>query len=151
MKKPSLHQKMTEIIMNAFKAAAAAEAEAEAEARTKGLPIIVVCGNDETICHGYVGDANQHMQGDAALAFVIAACRVIDNSGLAIPTIDSNFTAWNGGKHYKCGGKVGGEKWGFGAGLVVCHDRHVPVEIEELCWEAAGAGRKARDTELENA
>jgi len=116
--------------------------------RRKGLKMettIHVCGNDETICDGYTDDRTAAWRAEIAAEFVRAACRIIDDSGLAMSEVASNFHDWHGGRHYRTGNQVAGRPWGYSGGLVVCHERDVPDAIRKLCDEAQAAGDVARD------
>ena len=111
----------------------------------ESTPKIYVCGNDETICDGYTDERTEAWESEIAAAYYQAACRVIDDSGLADSEIAANFTDWRGGLHYCCGKLVAGKPWGYSVGLICCHDRDVPQELRDLIDAAEDAGSKARD------
>lgn len=111
---------------------------------------IIVCSNDETICDGYTDDRSDAWAKEIGTVFVQAAAKVIDDARFSGRDVelacDSSFREWHGGRHYKCGGRVGAvPAWGYSAGLVVCHAQDPPHWVAELCEAAAQAGADARD------
>lgn len=108
---------------------------------------LVICGDTESICDGYTDDRTSAWREEIAREFVGAAGRVIDDAATGGADVDyrvdSFFANWHGGKHTMF--RVCGEPWGYTAGLVVCHAKHTPHAIADLCEAAYKAGAAARD------
>lgn len=110
---------------------------------------IIICSNEETICEGYSGEDTAAWDADISAAYVSAAAKVVCDAAVDGKDVDHDtegfFAHWNGGKHTKAGAVIGGKKYGYSAGWVVCHSVDPPEWVKDLCDEAAQSGADARD------
>lgn len=108
------------------------EHEHDCEHETQPKPVLWVCGNEETVLDGtyfsnpYCGLFDGAAAASAAHA---AACRVIDDSGIAEARNSPYFHDWHGGRFYDhryCAG------WIF-------YGREASPDIVALAWAAEAA------------
>ena len=103
-----------------------------------------VCSNTETLADGVV-DLDSPDRAEIANAYTLVACRMIDDSGLAVSRCDERFPNWHGGMRCSAGKAIGGRPWGHRAGWIACHERDVTPELRAVMDEADQAGRDAME------
>ena len=80
-------------------------------------------------------------------AFVAAAASEIERHPRYPERVDwdhdSNYCRWRGGTHDRAGESIGGQRYGYSAGLVVTHTTNPPKWLCDLCDAASVAAYAA--------
>ena len=106
---------------------------------------IVICGNEEIIGEIVLPpDASPIDFEVVAAAFVSAAADRIERHPRYPEQVDwdhdANYCRWRGGTHSRAGESIGGQRYGYSAGLVVSHTKNPPKWLCDLCDAANAAG-----------
>lgn len=101
---------------------------------------IYICSNDETLTDGSFLSDGSDFSSEASEIFDAGAEVVRDDSRVDYEAAGF-FQDWHGGKHARCGEKVGRSetRFGYSAGWVVTHEENPPKWLCDLCDKAAEA------------
>lgn len=88
---------------------------------------IAVCSNHELLADGYIQEREAYS--DEINSAISDACRLIDDSGIAVSKCEGFFQDWQGGKYYRAEQVIAGQKYGYKIGGVCTIEADPSPEI----------------------
>lgn len=105
---------------------------------------VYICTNAEAVCFHVDSGIPADYQSRVADAYWAAASAELGGADVE-PA--GAFRDWNGGKFFRAGDIIGGDRYGYRCGLVAALGVNLPAELRDLIDRAADAGERAATSE----